>query len=161
MHALTALNRNGHTSTGHEQRHDGEEGRARCAGQRQLGDGLHVLHGLVSGVDQAPRIGNAGPKQNSVAIFEAHGEARIDVKIDVASTLSFRDGVGLGGIKTGEGQFAAGVSLNLGRCVRGIGGNSLLVRTVLLHEIQYGVTLLHLESDVLDALAVRIDLGEV
>lgn len=24
VHALTALNRNGHTSTGHEQRHDGE-----------------------------------------------------------------------------------------------------------------------------------------
>ena len=65
-----------------------------------------------------------------------------------------------GSIKTGESQFAVGVSLNIGRCVRGSGGSSLLVRTiVLLHEIQYGVTILHLESDVLDALAVRIDLG--
>ena len=45
MHALTALNRNGHTGTGHEQRHDSEQRGARSTGERQLGDGLHVLHG--------------------------------------------------------------------------------------------------------------------
>ena len=45
VHALTALNRNGHTGTGHEQRHDSEQRGARSTGERQLGDGLHVLHG--------------------------------------------------------------------------------------------------------------------
>ena len=40
VHALTALNRNGHTGTGHEQRHDGEQRGARSTGERQLGDGL-------------------------------------------------------------------------------------------------------------------------
>ena len=93
VHTLTALNRNGHTGTCHEQSHDGEQRGARCAGQRQLGDGLHVLHGLAAGVDQAPQIGSGVPRQNSYTFFEGHGEARLDVKIDVASTLSFRDGV--------------------------------------------------------------------
>ena len=78
VRALTALNRNGHTGTGHEQRHDGEQRGARSARERQLGDGLHVLHGLGSGVDQAPRIGSGGPRQNSCVIVEGHGEARLD-----------------------------------------------------------------------------------
>ena len=48
VRALTALNRNGHAGTCHEQSHDGEEGRARSTGKRQLGDVLHVLHGGVA-----------------------------------------------------------------------------------------------------------------
>ena len=45
VRTLTALNRNGYTGTGHEQRHDGEQRGARSTGERQLSDGLHVLHG--------------------------------------------------------------------------------------------------------------------
>ena len=43
VHALTALNHNGHTGTGQEQRHNDEQRGARSASEGQLGDGLHVL----------------------------------------------------------------------------------------------------------------------
>ena len=78
VRALTALNRNGHTGTGHEQRHDGEEGRARCAGERQLRDVLHVLdldclvgHALVKPACQTEVVG-ADQLEGRLAGFLVH-----------------------------------------------------------------------------------------
>ena len=42
-HALARLERDGNAGTCHEQRHHGEEGRARSTGKRQLGDVLQFL----------------------------------------------------------------------------------------------------------------------
>lgn len=60
---LTRLDGDGHASASHEQSHNGEQRGACSTGERQLGDGLDVLHGLFRRVDQAPRIGSGG--QNS------------------------------------------------------------------------------------------------
>mgnify|MGYP000311444790 CR=1 FL=1 len=59
VHALARLECDGNAGTCHEQRHHGEEGRARSTGERQLGDVLHVLDLVFIGRllrSQAPHI---------------------------------------------------------------------------------------------------------
>ena len=60
-----ALEHHGRAGTGQQQGHDGEQDGSGSTGERQLIDGLHVLHGLVGGVDQAPRI--RGPSRAETA----------------------------------------------------------------------------------------------
>ena len=94
-HALARLECDGNAGTCHEQRHHGEEGRARSTGKRQLGDVLHVLDlvrvviGDLSARSQAPDIGTC--ILDGLTVRNGNGKCSFEIRLEACRNLGLGD----------------------------------------------------------------------